>query len=41
MGGRLAIPVLVVSDDDPDSVEMNRVEGILVGEVVTDVDRQQ
>src|SRR6476620_12489241 len=41
MRGRPSIAVLVVSDDDPDSVEMNCVEGVFVGEVVADVDRQQ
>ena len=41
VGSRLAIAVLVVSDDDPDAVELNRVEGVFVGEVVADVDRQQ
>ena len=41
MGSRPAVAVLVVSDDDPDAVELDRVEGVFVGEVVADVDRQQ
>ena len=41
MGSRLTIAVLVVADDDPDAVELDRVEGVFVGEVVADVDRQQ
>ena len=41
MGGRLAVAILVVSDDDPDAVEPDRIEGVFVGEVVADVDRQQ
>ena len=41
MGGRPAVAVLVVSDDDPDSVELDRVERVFVGEIVADVDRQQ
>ena len=41
VGSRLAVAVLVVSDDDPDAVELDRIEGVFVGEVVADVDRQQ
>src|ERR1700758_526341 len=40
-GLRLAVTALVVSDDAPDAVEPNRVEGVFVGEVIADVDRQQ
>ena len=41
MRSRLAVAILVVSDDDPDAVELDRFEGVFVGEVIADVDRQQ
>ena len=40
VGSRPAVAVLVVSDDDPYAVELDRVERVFVGEIVTDVDRQ-
>ena len=38
-GGR-AIAILVVAHHDSHAVELDRVEGIFVGDVVADVDRQ-
>ena len=40
LGGRGATAVLVVPHDHPDAIEPNRVEGVFVGEIVADVDRQ-
>ena len=40
LGGRRAAAVFVVAHDHPDAVEPNRVEGVFVGEIVADVDRQ-